>query len=238
MDDSRARGYPLADHDAHARSVASDAYWEQIRRTVNGKPVSNAQIAMIVEAVTVRLCLHPTDVVLDLACGNGALSSHLFGRCAGLVGVDASEYLIEVATRDFARPPAYRFEFGDVASYALWEANPEVFTKVLIYGAFQYLSPTDARLLLATLNARFPAISKIFVGNIPDRRHVARFYRDRTPIEVELQDHEARIGVWYVPDELAAVAGAAGWNAGCSHMPEEFYGSAYRFDLLLERQAR
>lgn len=238
MDDSRARDYPLADHDAHARSVAANAYWEQIRRTVNGKPVSDTQIAMIVDAVTARLALQPTDVVLDLACGNGALSSYLFGRCAGLVGVDASSYLIEVATRDFARPPAFRFEFGDVASYVLGETDPRAFTKVLIYGAFQYFAQKDCRLLFTTLNSRFPAVSKIFVGNIPDRRHVARFYRDRAPTEVELEDHESRIGVWYVPDDLAAVAEAEGWSAECSHMPEEFYGSAYRFDLLLERRAR
>src|ERR1700730_11993251 len=68
------KDYPLADHDTHARSVAADAYWKQIRRTVNGEPVDEAQIGLIVNAITDALSLRRDDLVLDLACGNGALS--------------------------------------------------------------------------------------------------------------------------------------------------------------------
>jgi cyclopropane fatty-acyl-phospholipid synthase-like methyltransferase len=100
--DDLPRGYPLVNHDAHARSVATNAYWKQIRRTVNGEPVSEAQILLIVDAITHALSLKTEDLVLDLACGNGALASYLFDKCAGLVGVDNSPYLVEVAQRDFA----------------------------------------------------------------------------------------------------------------------------------------
>ena len=56
---------------------------------------------LIVNAVVTGLSLAPTDVVLDLACGNGALSSYLFDKCAGLVGIDISPYLIEDRSEGF-----------------------------------------------------------------------------------------------------------------------------------------
>lgn len=235
MHDDLPKNYPLADHDAHARSVAADAYWKQIRRTVNGVAVNDAQIELIVNAITIALSLKREDVILDLACGNGALSSYLFDKCAGLVGIDISPYLIEVAERNFSRSPNYRFYLDDMVSYVRQSRDTSAFTKALIYGAFQYISKSDAILVLKTLNERFAAVAKVFVGNLPNRRLADRFYRDRTPTEAELNDHEARIGVWYLPEELAEIAEKAGWHASCSYMPADFYASSYRFDVTLER---
>jgi hypothetical protein len=233
--DDVTKGYPLADHDAHARSVPADAYWKQVRRTVGGEPVSEAQIMLIVNAITSALSLRQDDIVLDLACGNGALSSYLFKKCAGLVGVDSSPYLIEVAQRDFAQTPHYRFSLDDVVSYVAHEQDTSSFTKTLIYGAFQYIPRYDAVLVLRALYERFPAVSKVFIGNIPNKRLTDRFYRDRTPADAELNDSEARIGVWYLPEEFERMARSIGWHAECSCMPPDFYASSYRFDVTLER---
>ena len=234
LNDKLTRNYP-ANYDAHARSVPADAYWNQVRRTVNGQPVSEQQIQLIIEAIATGLSLTRTDIVLDVACGNGALSSYLFDKCAGLVGVDLSPRLIEVAQKDFAQSPKYGFQLGDAVSYLAQERDPLAFTKALIYGAFQYFSRTDAGLVLNHLNKRFSRVAKVFVGNLPDKRHANRFYRDRAPTEAELNDHEARIGVWYLPEEFLALAESAGWRASWSHMPADFYAADYRFDVTLER---
>jgi len=199
--------------------------------------VDDAQIVLIVSAITSALSLGRDDVVLDLACGNGALSSYLFEKCSELVGVDISPYLIGVAQRDFARPPHYRFRLDDVLSYVVQEQDTSTFTKVLIYGAFQYIPSNDAVPVLRALYERFPAVSKLFIGNLPNKRLLDRFYRDRTPTEAELNDHEARMGVWYLPEELEQMALATGWHAECSYMPAEFYASSYRFDVTLGRAA-
>jgi SAM-dependent methyltransferase len=235
LKENPTKDYPLANLDTYARSVAADAYWKQVGKTVNGEPVSEAQIMLIVKAITTGLCLTENDVVLDLLCGNGALSSYLFDKCVGLVGVDMSPYLIEVAQKDFARPPNYRFHLGDVVSYLLHERNTLTFTKALIYEAFQYLSRSDAFLVLKSLNERFTGVAKVFIGNLPNKRRADQFYRARTPAEVELNDHEARIGAWYLPEEFQALAESTGWLASCSHMPADFYASHYRFDVTLER---
>jgi len=232
--DILTRKYP-ANYDAHARSVAVDGYWQQVRRTVGGKPVAESQILLIVNAIIDGLSLTETDVVLDLACGNGALSSYLFDKCGGLVGVDISPYLIEIAEKGFARPPHYRFCVDDIVSYLTRERDTAVFTKVLIYASFQYFSRQDAATTLKVLNEKFSEISKVFIGNIPDKRHSDKFFGEQMPPESELNDHEARIGVWYLPEEIEALAQSTGWRASCSSMPTEFYLSDHRFDVTLER---
>jgi SAM-dependent methyltransferase len=173
LNDKLTRNYP-ANYDAHARSVKADAFWKQVRRTVNGEPIAEAQIMLIVNAIATGLSLVPTDVVLDLACGNGALSSYLFDKCAGLIGIDISPYLIEIAQKNFARSPNYRFCAEDAVSYLRHEDDTSIFTKGLIYGAFQYFARDDAVAMLKALKERFSGVQKVFIGNVPDRRHVAR----------------------------------------------------------------
>jgi SAM-dependent methyltransferase len=234
LNDKLTRNYP-ANYDAHARSVAADAYWKQVRRTVNGEPIAEAQIMLILDAVVTGLTLAPTDVVLDLACGNGALSSYLFDKCAGLVGIDISPYLIEIAQKNFARSPNYRFSAEDAVSYLRHERDTSIFTKALIYGAFQYFSKNDAALILEALKERFSGVTRVFIGNLPNRLRADRFFGELSPTEAELNDHEARIGVWYRPGEFEELAQRAGWQTSCSYMPADFDASNYRFDVTLER---
>lgn len=228
------RDYP-ANYDAHARTVPDNAYWQQVRRTVEGAPVDEAQIRMIVNAIIAGLTLRHDDVVLDLACGNGALSSYLFEECAGIIGVDISPYLVDIARRDFGRPPNYRFELDDIVSYVLHTREPMTFTKCLIYGSFQYIPRADSIIVLRALGERFHSVAKVFIGNVPNKRLSDRFYRNRTPTEAELNDPEAQIGVWYMPEEFEEMARMTGWRAEVSCMPTQFYASSYRFDVTLGR---
>jgi ubiquinone/menaquinone biosynthesis C-methylase UbiE len=78
-------------------------FWGQVKRTVNGKPVSQDQIEMIVQVACNTLNLSKNDRLLDLCCGNGALTRYLFDACSGGLGVDFSEYLIGVARKHFIK---------------------------------------------------------------------------------------------------------------------------------------
>jgi len=229
-----SRIYP-ANYDAHARSVAADAYWQQVRRTINGTPVSETQIGIIVEAIASGLSLSPHDRVLDLACGNGALSSYLFDKCAGLLGIDISPYLIEVAQRAFSRLPDYRFEVAEVMSFLRHGYRPIAFTKALIYAGFQYFPREETLDVLRSLKEGFPTVTKVFIGNVPDRTRADRVFANVIPQANELDDHEARIGIWYDPEDIVALANAAGWWAKCCRMPADFYLSSHRFDVVLDR---
>jgi hypothetical protein len=85
---------------------------------------------------------------------------------------------------------------------------PGAFTKVLIYGAFQYFPRADSFGVLRTLNEGFPTVTRVFIGNVPDRARADHVFASAAPSAKELDDHEARIGVWYQPEEIAALASA------------------------------
>ncbi len=73
-------------YDTHAGTRPRDDFWGQVRRTVHGRHATEAQVGMIVGAAADLLALEVGDRLLDLGCGNGALSRPLFDRCAGGVG--------------------------------------------------------------------------------------------------------------------------------------------------------
>jgi len=228
--------YPTVDYDAHARTCSPDDFWGQVKRTVHGRPVADEQIDMIVGVIERQLALQPSDVVLDLACGNGALSQRLFDACAGWVGVDVSEYLIEVANRHFAEAPRITFIADGAAQYATAEAHPERFTKVLCYGSFAYFSQADAQSTLQLLQDRFVNVQTIFIGNLPDRERASVFFASREPEPGELTDPQAQIGIWRSRQEFAGMAAEAGWDTEFTEMPPGFFSAHYRYDAVLRRR--
>ncbi|TAL96075.1 MAG: class I SAM-dependent methyltransferase [Paraburkholderia sp.] len=231
------RNYPIVDYDQHARTCPPDDFWAQVKRTVHGKAVSDEHIDMIVMAIRERLSLESHDVVLDLACGNGALSQRLFDACSALTGVDLSDYLIEVANAHFAEAPRFTFVAGGAADYLRDEHVPERFTKVLCYGSFAYFSQDDAVMSLRLLRERFVNVDTIFIGNLPDRDRAGAFFATRAPEPGELDDPHAQIGIWRSKASFAAMTASAGWDATFSSMPESFFSMHYRYDVVLRRRA-
>ena len=223
------------DHDAHARSKSDTDFWGQIRRTVNGQPVGDDQIEMIVHRIERQLELVPGDTLLDLACGNGALASRFFDSLAGYLGVDFSPRLINVAQKFFAQPPRVAFCINGAAEHVQEEAQPERYTKVLCYGSFSYFSAEDARRVLHRLATRFPKVSHVFIGNLPDRDRATCFYTPDRINPAELDDHESPIGIWRSAEAFIELASVLGWKARVSNMPQGYYAAHYRYDILLTR---
>jgi len=227
--------YRKFDHNEHAKSRDPDDFWGQIRRTVNGEPVSDEQIMLIIDSIRAALGLQHDDSLLDLACGNGALSHLLFNSIAEYQGVDFSEYLIKVARANFERVPSHRFMTMGAAEYVRQEARPERFTKMLCYGSFSYFSAADAQEVLGTLFTRFSNVRSVFIGNLPDKDRAPAFYKDKLVSAEEMLDNESQIGIWRSQSEFAELAGSAGWKTVFSVMPAEYYAGYYRYDALLTR---
>lgn len=232
---SETQPYAKFSYDAHARTCAPNDFLGQMRRTVCGVPLSGGQIRMILDAIRNGLQLRLDDVLLELACGNGALSVELFGACRGYLGTDISEYLISVAKRNFEHQPAYLFAVQGGVEYAHLEEQPERFTRALCYAGFQYFADSDAIDLLATLHNRFTHLERMFIGNLPDKARAADFYTDRTASEDELSDPGTAIGVWRTREAFAQLAEAGGWQAAFSVMPPAFHAAHYRYDAVLTR---
>jgi hypothetical protein len=226
---------PKADYRECHKTLDRDDLWRQVRRTVHGKPVSEEHIAMIVQAIRAKLRLCADDILLDLACGNGALGSYFIDDCAMIHGVDLSESLIEVANSRFAIPGRATFLVDDAAHYIENEPETTRFTKVLCYGAFSYFSEEDAVRVLTGLALRFVNVKRVFIGNLPDAARADRFYPAGKNHHAELRDRTAAIGVWRSEPELRDLASITGWKLDIAMMPNDFYAAHYRFDAVLTR---
>jgi len=237
MAESTPPVFAKSDYKEYPKTLAPDDFWGQVRRTVHGKPVGEEQIAMIVASIREHLDLQASDTVLDLACGNGALSRYLYPSCRALLGVDYSEYLVQVAKANFERLPQYAFTCNDAAAYVASEPEPARFTKALCYGSFSYFPAPDAVRVLRGLRQRFTGLQRVYLGNLPDRALAANFYMKAMPSESELDDHATQIGIWRSEEQLRAIAEPAGWRVRILRMPPGFFGAHYRYDAILEPDA-
>jgi cyclopropane fatty-acyl-phospholipid synthase-like methyltransferase len=226
--------FPKWDYKEYPKTLPPDDLWGQVRRTVYGKPVSEDQIKMMVDAIVVGLELQSTSVLLDIGCGNAALAARLFPYCDQCLGVDFSEYLISVANTRFASP-RHAFICQDAVEYAEQEAEPLRFDKTLCFGMFAYLSDASAQQLLASLNRRFLNVRSVFIGSIPDPACAANFFKDGDLEGAELDNHQTQIGVWRAREQIAAMAKSAGWRVHFQDMSPNFYQAHYRYNAILER---
>lgn len=219
----------------HPKTCAPDDFWGQVKRTVNGTPVSQEQIDMIVEAVVRVLDINPQDILLDLCCGNGALSTLFFQYCNSGVGVDFSEYLIDTAKRNFSKPPRQTFILQDVVEFCENPKSPHVFTKMVCYGSFPFIEHERAELMLTALYKDFKNLKKVFIGNCPDKNLLNEFYRNRDYVPGIENDPSSPIGIWRTETEMLALANKCGWNAELHKMPKEYYAAHYRYDVVLTK---
>jgi SAM-dependent methyltransferase len=226
---------PFSFYKEHPKTCAPDDFWGQVKRTVNGRAVSDAQIAMIVDAVSSGLNLQQDDYLLDLCCGNGALTTFFFTKCRGGVGVDFSEKLIEIAKTNFERLPDWVYVLDDVVNYVRSDPEPERFTKLSCYGSFAYLEAPRAEELLRLCRDRYRRASVLYIGNCPDREQMSAFFNDRAYREGIENEADSAIGIWRTREEFRSIATAAGWTASFRTMPEAFYASRYRYDVVLTR---
>lgn len=219
----------------HPKNCAPDDFWGQVKRTVHGKPVSEDQIVMIVEAIMDGLNVGASDVLLDLCCGNGALTTRIFDRCAGGLGVDFSPKLIEIAKANFEVEPDRRYVINDVLDHVQTDQEAPRYTKILCYGSFSYLGADRAATLLEACRETYTGATTFFIGNCPDKDQLDAFFTKRIYTPGVEDEPDSAIGIWRTRDEFADLARRTGWSAEFRTMPQEFYAARYRYDVVLTR---
>lgn len=222
-------------HKEFPKRFAKDDFWSQIKRTVNGKPVSENDIRMIINQISNNMSFSDTDHLLDIGCGNGALAARLFPLVQDYTGVDFSTYLLEIANEYFRPNSNINYIENDALQFVTDFEQPNIVDKVLMYGCMSYLSRDDFSLFLNKISQRFIGVNTIFVGNIPDITKAADFFAKRDIIDYDVDNETTPIGVWWDPDGLYKLAADIGFTAEFLKMPEEFYGHHYRFDMILRR---
>lgn len=224
-----------ADYEEYPKTLARDDFWGQVRRTMYGQRITEDDVAVTVDAIKDGLRLSSDDALLDLPCGNGALTARLFSSCGSVLGVDRSSYLIEIAREYFEDPPRYMFVENDILTYVGSEPEPERFTKVMCYGSLPMLAVDAVQGMLSELRGRFPNIERIFVGNLPDKERAHVFFgEDFEQRRQDLRDPTSQIGVWWSQSDFHELAAACGWRASFSRMPAHVFNANYRYDAVLQ----
>lgn len=218
-------------------SCGPTEFWKQVGRVNKDGPVGPDQIAMIADAIAKGLDLRPHDVLLDLCCGNGAITDLIFARCRGGIGVDFTPGLIDVAKTNFERPPDRLYQLADVLEFVEAAEDAARFNKVMCYGSFPTLLAPKAVGVLNALRRRFPNVQRVFIGNLPDINRARLFFERDMRAELlslqELKRHDTGVGTWRTEDEITKLAEQCGWRAEFSQMPAAFYASYYRYDAIL-----
>ena len=212
------------------KQFARDDFWRQVRRTVNGQPVSEEQIQLIVDQVRQGLDLRAGDSLLDIGCGNGALTACFETDVAATLGVDYSAYLIDVARQHFESP---RMRFAELSIEQMITGRlHRDHGKALLYGVSSYVGDDLLKALIGWYLDDHDG--RLFIGNVRDERHAAAFYRESRGAR-ELGDHTTSIGKWRTQDWFSAVASDLGLRATFMKMPPAFYLSTYYFDVVFTR---
>ncbi|WP_269611106.1 class I SAM-dependent methyltransferase [Prochlorococcus marinus] len=223
------------DHDQYARQFDEKEFWKQVKRTVDGKSVSERDINLITTKIIESLELEISDKLLDIGCGNGAITNLLKTNVSSIKGFDPSPYMIEIANKYFSSS-CVSFVLASALETIETIKLKECYNKVLFYGSFSYIEFEEAKMILKKLYNLLEENSKVFIGNIPNLDFHKEFFSKYTnPIIPPKKNHKSSIGVWYSPSELKRICSHLGWNTSTTIMPKEFYSSYYRFDLTLSK---
>ena len=141
---------------------------KQVRRTVNGEDVAPEQIDLIVAQVINCPQLSHSDLLLDVGCGNGALTS-LFKLINSILG-RSFQYLIDIARK--------YFEFQNI-TYTLGDnqlinddSSCRAYNKILMYGVSSFLTDVDLSEFISILFSPSymcsTPLKRLMIGNIRD----------------------------------------------------------------------
>ncbi|GAA4976097.1 class I SAM-dependent methyltransferase [Algibacter aquimarinus] len=222
-------------HKEFPKSCDSDDFFGQVKRTVNGKPVSQEQISMIIDSISNGLKLNKKDVLFDLGCGNGALSVLIFNKISKYHGIDFSEFLIEVAKKNFEKTNFY-FQCAEANEYLENEVVNKEYTKGLCYGVFSYFDKKSAKKILKNIHNKYVNIEKFYIGNIPDKDRASNFFYDDIDYAKLLDDNQSSLGIWWSKEDFKSLANDTGWDVKFFNMPDQFYSAHYRFDVVLTKK--
>lgn len=215
-------------------SKPETAFFEQVGKTVNRKPISAELISVIVSSIRNKLLLESHDHVLDLCCGNGLLTKIVSNHCLSITGIDYSEVLINVANK-YNRPENVAYVCGSVLNVR--SLIRDDVHKVYMYEALQHFTPDmlsqllDELLLVVNNN---PFI--FFVGSVPDRSKLWKFYntfsRKLDYFWGSFKKEEA-IGTWWVKSSIASICRGKNLSVQFIDQNPMLHTAHYRFDMLI-----
>jgi 2-polyprenyl-3-methyl-5-hydroxy-6-metoxy-1,4-benzoquinol methylase len=207
-------------------------FCRQVGRTFRKAPYTDKELDTLVARILTILQASPDKTLLDLACGNGLVTSRLASHFQNVTAVDFSRVLIETAKAHFQR---------DNIDYVLGDARQLAvdgkFDCILISAAIQHFTHAEAALLLERLKASLRNGGRLMIGDVPDRDRIWSFYRGvrgRLRYAFDLIRRKPVIGSWWRPSTLGELSAANGWTFSMIPQTTECPNHYFRYDALLQ----
>jgi 2-polyprenyl-3-methyl-5-hydroxy-6-metoxy-1,4-benzoquinol methylase len=214
--------------------LRSPDFCRQVGRTLHNVPYSADDIDRVAARLLALLEPGAHHTLLDLACGNGLITSRLAPHFKTVMAIDCSDALIATAQEHFSRPNL-RYRVGDILEVG---AAPEPYDRGLLSAAFQYLEPAQGRQLLQQLNRLIRPEGRLVLSDVPDRDRLWNFYRGlsgRWRFALDVARDTPIIGCWWRPAALLTLTEQTGWTASIHYQPADLPNHYFRYDVVLRR---
>jgi cyclopropane fatty-acyl-phospholipid synthase-like methyltransferase len=207
----------------------------QVRRTLNGAPISQDEVDFICASICNALSLNERDDVLDLCCGNGLLTPSLLARARSVVAVDFSLPLITSLRTEMADTDPQRLQILHADAMALNFA-PSQFQKIVMAGALQHFTLSQTVVLFKRMAQWLMPEGCLLLTDITDQSRMWNFHDtpQRAGAHFErLAVDQPLLGTWFDPIWLYKLAEHAGFSqVQLRPQPPQRSCAHYRFDLL------
>jgi SAM-dependent methyltransferase len=220
-------------HWNHHPSVLAADPSRQVARTFARQPYSEPVIAYLVSRLVDLLAPPGSDSsLLDLACGNGMITSRLARNFEHVTGVDFSEPLIETA-RTWFPAPNVEYLLGDVCDLG---AIHRTYDRVLLNFSLQYFDRVQAGRMFQRLATLVNPGARIVLGDVADGDRRWNFYRGirgRARYAFDALRDRPIIGHWWRPADLLLIAERFGWTLTLHYQDQRLPNHYFRFDATL-----
>ncbi|MBI2513169.1 MAG: class I SAM-dependent methyltransferase [Opitutae bacterium] len=220
-------------HD-HARQNRRADPMTRVMRTRDGQPISAIQWKREANHILRVAGVRSTDRVLELCCGNGALTEELALRCQSVVAVDyVSALVAELREKSL---PNVSCRCADARQLTF---SSEAFDVVLVCAGIQYFTDTEAAKFVLDAFRWLKPGGRICLVDVPDNRKLWRYVRSNEKRRLyfgRILAGRQLVGTWYDERWFLNLADYVGYrSAKIIRQPSYMMNHFYRFDLLLKK---
>jgi SAM-dependent methyltransferase len=221
----------------HSILFEETEFLKQVQKTVSGQPITPAQFEAQIVDIRKALDISHGDFVLDLCCGNGVITAEISKACSGVVGIDFSEPLINIAEK-YNKPDNVSYFCMSVLDRNIKKLVNKPLTKTYMYEALQHFDEGDLQRILQLVLQVSSSNPVIFIGGIPDIDKLWEFYNTEERREEyrrrKSQNQEA-IGTWWNRNYIADVCLQNSLECEFLSQNQILHSARYRFDVRLTK---
>lgn len=217
----------------------NDSQKAQVGRT-------NEDINIIAVDIMKKLKIEKSDIILDVCCGNGLITSIVAGHCNEIYGVDFSNILIEVAKKENNGRNICYYSSDALDINDIFRDN--FFDKSYCYFSFQYFDYVRGEQLIDIMARLTKPGGWILIDDIPDIRRRWYYYdtilnkiffvMERIRRIVRGHDGQDSLGWWWHPGSIIKICEKLNLKCDILEQDKNLPYSYYRFGVLIKKKSK